>query len=108
MPQPPWLSYKAEFFFGDHEKTGVSFSAGTQVGNKGRIRPSQFWSSEQKVGKVGGGPQGEKMRGLDYKHQGHSFFFFECLLHPRHFTYNISFNPSNNPGVNSTMISFDK
>lgn len=76
MPQPPWLSYKAEFFFGDHEKTGVSFSAGTQVGNKGRIRPSQFWSSEQKVGKVGGGPQGEKMRGLDYKHQGHSFFFF--------------------------------
>lgn len=45
-------SHKAEFFFGDQEKTRVSFSAGTQVSNKGRIRPSELCSSEQEGGMV--------------------------------------------------------
>lgn len=53
-------SHKAGFFFGDQEKTGVSSSAGTQVSNKGRIRPSEFCSSEQEgemvVPKVRGAP----------------------------------------------------
>lgn len=96
-------SYKIGFFFGGHEKTGVSFSTVTQVSNQGKIRPSQLWAS----GQSGMIPMVRMAPHL---------FMWACIkstwphfsLSARHFTYEISFNSYNNSEANSMIIPFGR